>query len=317
MLTDLIQAAQVAQQDAPAAQARRVERAQADQNRAYVEALARSHPEIGASALALKGGWVLFAGVGSPLTQAMAMGLDGPLSAADLRRVETHLTPSGSTQTSGSGSGGGDTQIELCPYADPALPALLAARGYRVQEFTQVWVRSVRADESTAPEHAAVAAAAPAAKAVETERELPRGVELRRVQAGEETLFARVVLGGFLEQEGEVSPEAALLFEPMPCTEGTECWLAWADGEPAGGGCVSYYDGVATLFGTSVLPRFRRRGIQDALIRCRLSRARAQGCDLASSNTAPGTSSQRNMERAGFRVAYPKVVMLRRHKSRG
>lgn len=281
-MTELIQAAQAAHLAAPAALAGRVERAQADQCRAYVEALARQDPAIGASAVPLKGGWLLFAGVGSPLTQAMAIGLAGPLDAADLRRLEAHL-----------GQQGGDVQVEMCAFADPSVAALLAAHGYRVHEFNQVWVRPLA--DALAP--------APA---------LAEGIALRPVQAGEEALFARVVLAGFLEQEGEAGPEMARLFEPMPFAEGTECWLAWVDGEAAGGGSVSFFEGVATLFGTSVLPRFRRRGLQDALIRARLTPAIEHGCDLATSNTLPGTPSQRNMERAGFRVAYPKVVMLRR-----
>jgi len=33
------------------------------------------------------------------------------------------------------------------------------------------------------------------------------------------------------------------------------------------------------------------------------------GFSLACSNTMPGTASRRNMERHGFAVAYPKVVM--------
>lgn len=286
MLTDLIQIAQATHLATPAAQARRVERAQADQCRAYVEALGRLHPDVGASAVPLKGGWLLFAGVGSPLTQAMAMGLDGPLDAADLRRLEAHL-----------GQQGGDLQVEMCAFADPSLAALLAARAYRVHEFNQVWVRRLPADEPPLMSTAAPLAA---------------GIELRLVGEGEEALFARVVLAGFLEQETEASPEMSRLFEATPFTEGTKSWIAWVDGEAAGGGSASIFEGVATLFGTSVLPRFRRRGLQDALIRIRLDWARTAGCDLAASNTLPGTPSQRNMERAGFRVAYPKVVMLRR-----
>jgi GNAT superfamily N-acetyltransferase len=218
----------------------------------------------------------------------MAMGLDGPLCASDLRRIEAHL-----------GQHGGDLQIELCPFADATVSVLLASRGYRVQEFNQVWVRSLDADLPLPREHDAAAARA-------------CGFELRPVREGEAQAYARVLLAGFLGQEEQASPELALVFEPMPFVEGTECWLAWVEGEPAGGGSVAVFDGVATLFGTSVLPRFRRRGIQEALIRARLARARALGCDLATSNTQPCTPSQRNMERAGFRVAYPKVVMLRR-----
>jgi hypothetical protein len=38
--------------------------------------------------------------------------------------------------------------------------------------------------------------------------------------------------------------------------------------------------------------------------------ARELGFELACSNTQPGTAARRNMERHGFTVAYPKVVML-------
>ena len=36
----------------------------------------------------------------------------------------------------------------------------------------------------------------------------------------------------------------------------------------------------------------------------------ARQVDLACSSTLPGTPSRRNMERHGFHVAYPKIVML-------
>ena len=43
----------------------------------------------------------------------------------------------------------------------------------------------------------------------------------------------------------------------------------------------------------------------------RLAMARDAGCDLAATNTLPGTASQRNAERAGFRVAYTKAVVAK------
>jgi GNAT superfamily N-acetyltransferase len=70
-------------------------------------------------------------------------------------------------------------------------------------------------------------------------------------------------------------------------------------------------DGVALLSGTGVLPRFRGRGLQKALIGARLNRARELGCDIACASTAPGTASQRSYEACGFRVAYPKVEMAK------
>jgi GNAT superfamily N-acetyltransferase len=68
---------------------------------------------------------------------------------------------------------------------------------------------------------------------------------------------------------------------------------------------------VALVNGSGVRAAFRRRGIQGALIRARLERARELGCDVATSGTLPGTASRRNMERHGFHVAYPKLVLLR------
>jgi ribosomal protein S18 acetylase RimI-like enzyme len=73
---------------------------------------------------------------------------------------------------------------------------------------------------------------------------------------------------------------------------------------------LCFADGVAFVNGSAVLPAFRRRGAQGALIRARLERARALGFAVACSNTQPGTASRRNLERHGFSVAYPKVVMV-------
>ena len=98
---------------------------------------------------------------------------------------------------------------------------------------------------------------------------------------------------------------------PLAFADDHERWLCWLGDEPIGGANLAWADGVAFLGGSGVRPAFRRRGAQGALIRARLDRARALGCDLVCSNTQPGTASRRNMERHGFSVAYPKLVMLR------
>ena len=118
------------------------------------------------------------------------------------------------------------------------------------------------------------------------------------------------MLAAFLEAE-EVPEEAVAMLRPGAFAEGHELYLALVDGEPAGGATLSWSGGVALVNGSGVRPAYRRRGIQGALIRARLDRARELGCDLASSSTLPGTPSRRNMERHGFHVAYPKLVMLR------
>jgi GNAT superfamily N-acetyltransferase len=273
-----VDAAQSILHSPAAAEARRLEQALATCSRAVAEAMARLHPESGAGAREAAGGTVIFAGRGSPLTQGLAMGLQGPVSGADLDAMEAHLCPDGT----------GSKQLELCPFADPTLPALLAARGYRVHEWQLVWTRAVPS-QPTAP--------------------APPELTIRRVRPGEEDLFLRTLAAAFLESEDV--PEAAIaLMRPTVFAERHELLLAWLGDEAIGGATLQWADGV--MFGASgVRPAFRRRGAQGALIRARLDRARALGCELACSNTLPGTASRRNMERHGYRVAYPKLVMLK------
>ena len=88
--------------------------------------------------------------------------------------------------------------------------------------------------------------------------------------------------------------------------------VAYVDGEIAGAAGSSYRGGVMSLFGTSVLPRFRRRGIQQALIIARLGRGLSLHADLASITSHPGIPTERNAARLGFQFAYARAVMVKR-----
>ena len=91
-----------------------------------------------------------------------------------------------------------------------------------------------------------------------------------------------------------------------------DSFLAWVGGEVAGAGGCGTRAGVTSLFGTSVLARFRRRGIQQALIAVRLERALALGSDLADITSHPGIPTERNAGRLGFRLAYVRPVLVKR-----
>lgn len=260
-----------------AAEAMQLEWALATACCAVATAMARRDPTSGAGADESSAGVAIFAGAGSPLTQGMAMGLRGPVSASELDAIEARLCPSRR----------GPRQLEVCAFADPSLLALLAQRGYRVTEWQLVWTRTVPQERLAAP---------------------PPELEIRRVQAGEEELYCRVTLAGALETE-DVPSAAIDLILPTMFASGEEMYLAWLADEPIGGGTLGLAGDVAFIMGSGVRPAFRRRGAQGALIRARLERARELGYSLACSNTQPGTSSRRNMERHGFTVAYPKVVM--------
>jgi hypothetical protein len=82
------------------------------------------------------------------------------------------------------------------------------------------------------------------------------------------------------------------------------------DGEAIASGALNIHEGVALLAGAATIPSGRRQGAQLALLDARLRFATEQGCDLAMMVALPGSGSQRNAERHGFRIAYTRIKWL-------
>jgi hypothetical protein len=61
---------------------------------------------------------------------------------------------------------------------------------------------------------------------------------------------------------------------------------------------------VALFAGASTIPRARRQGAQLALLQARLAFAAERQVELAMIVAQPGSASQRNAERQGFRPVY-------------
>lgn len=256
---------------ADAALARRIETAEAANARGCSTGSDGGPPDVLESA----GGCAIFVGAESPLTQAVGLGLNGPVAGRDLDEIECFFR-----------SRGARVSIDVCPLADPGLLPALARRGYRATEFNNVLARPLAGAEIAFT---------------------PR---VRRVTPGEGDLWAHTVGHGFFEQDGLTTAELNVgrAIFAMP---GAICQLAVTEnGQPAGGAALVLHDGLATLFADSVIPCFRRTGLHRELIAARLNEALAQGCDLAAASTLPGSASQRNYERAGFRVIYTKLTVV-------
>jgi GNAT superfamily N-acetyltransferase len=182
----------------------------------------------------------------------------------------------------------GPTRLTVCPWSDASLFEALAARGYRAIQFDNVLARPLGPIESFAP---------PAA-----------GVAVKRALPGEVLDWGRLVRAGMgieVDEERAAAIDGALEGSPHAIL-----FIATVDGEPAGGGGLLIYDSVATLFAAATIPKYRRRGVQGALIAARLACARDAGADMAITLTDPGSDSQRNMEaRFGFRVGYTATVL--------
>ena len=260
---------------------RRLERAQALQSRSFLLAIQRRDPEGQARALKGRWGFAHFFTEGHFLNQALALGLDGPLSARQLDRIEALL-----------GQGSHPVVLELAPTADSGLNALLAGRGYGIQAFQQVFLRELNLRK------------APSSPVWDAR------VSVRRICTDDMDLWCRVVQAGFQDSDDLEAAEATASSFSFDA-EGNGFFLATVDGRPAGAGVLGCFERVGVLSGTSVLPAFRGLGVQRALLAARLGAAREDGCRWGCAAVLPGTASQANLERCGFRVVYPKVEMIR------
>ena len=84
-------------------------------------------------------------------------------------------------------------------------------------------------------------------------------------------------------------------------------FLAETGGKPIAAGSLSIANDVALLAGASTIPSARRRGAQFALLEERLRYGANHGCTIAMMVAQPGSASQRNAERHGFRIAYTRT----------
>ena len=259
--------------------ARRLEMGEAAGGLECVQAMIRMHPNAGAAVEKVAGGYSIFLGIGSPLTHALGLGMRGPVSMVELEVVESFYQGRGAA-----------VQIDLCPLADPSLLELLGQRDYRLAEFNTTLVCPLQEVPKLPPQVS--------------------GIEVKKTSPIDSRLWGRTVAAGFLEDQ-ELTPKTLDEVEAIFNMASGMCYLAWMNGEPVGGAAMSVRQGLAMFYADSTLMGFRNQGIHTALIYERCAQARAVGCDMATSTTLPGSVSQRNYERAGFRPVYTKAILLK------
>lgn len=263
---------------------RRLELAEGQAGADFVEANAIAFPDRGSEWMRVGNVYVLFDGTTSPITQTFGLGLE-PVGASDLDPIEAFYDERRSP-----------VAHEVSPLADPALLPLLQGRGYRVSEFTSVMWRPIHRDERLTPGNDARVAARP-------------------VQPDEHAVWASVAARGWSELHPELREFMHELAQVNPHRRRFVAFLSLKDDEPIAAGGLSLCDGVALLGGAATVPHARRQGAQRSLLEARLRYAAERGCDLAMMCALPGSASQRNAERQGFRVAYTRVKWERRPAS--
>jgi len=259
--------------------AQRLERAEGASNAACVDAHAARVPDCGAVWCDIGGTYAMFDGVGSPLTQSFGLGLFSMPSDADFDALEEFFR-----------SRGAGVFHEVSPMASPALLETLHARGYHPVELTTVLHLPLGDATSRPAGH----------------REPAPGLTTRRVGSDELAAWTETSAAGWGE-----SPELGDFMREYGATlgaaRGVSCFVAELDGAMVAAGALSVQGDVALLAGASTIPAWRGRGAQGALLRARLDYARSLGCERAMMGAAPGSTSQCNAERQGFRVAYTRI----------
>ena len=234
----------------------------------------------------IAGGVASFAGEGSPYNKVAGLGFGGVPDPAALDEIEKAFAAFGSP-----------VQIELAHLADPAIGAVLAGRGYRLESFENVLGRALTGG---------------------SERVMPSGVEVRPSGEEEFETWLDVVAEGSVHPDTqgvpwheEFSREAIIGAERDSAAAGDMRYAALRDGVIVGGATMRISEGVAQLTGAATVPAHRRRGVQTALLSARLADAAAAGCDVAVITTQPGSKSQQNAQRQGFDLLYTRAVLVK------
>lgn len=246
-----------------------------------VGTLADEHQPVGAGVMAhtKDAKWIC---------KAVAVDLDGPLTEAHVAEISAWFRARDVAPV-----------IELTSLSSEASLRAAADAGYQLVEVENVMAAVPQVFDIDAPEGITITRLDPANEA-----------HLRR--------YAEIVSSGFVP-EGETPTEATIesgvRSQRLPTSFG---FLAFDGDEPiaaSGAEIVAIDSGgdererLLALCGTTVLPAYRRRGIQAAFMAARLRLGIEHGCAMVVVESKPGIPTERNAARLGFALAYTRLVL--------
>jgi GNAT superfamily N-acetyltransferase len=264
-------------QPADSTLAERLEALAADEMRRFVATSRMLDPEGDVASLEIDSGVAIYLGTDSPVNQAVGLGFSGRFTAEQAEALESFYASRGQRGLA-----------VVCPLAHHSLVTRLAERGWVLDAFENVLIRDYDGDLD----------------------EPPDGIEIVEVDDDEGRAVWTAVAAAAFVAPLDPPPAQQALARVVAARPGPRLLLALVDGQPAGTGELYVDDGVAWLSADATLPSFRRRGVQRALQLRRLAMGAEAGCELAVTEAIPGSPSQRNMERLGFRVAYTRADLL-------
>lgn len=255
---------------------RRLERADARNTLACAVARGRRHG-FDAKCRWIAGGYAIYAGHWTHLTQGIALGISGEVTARGVQQVSRFFRDHLAIPT-----------VHVCESVPSAIRHFEDG-GYGVIGSWNILARSVR--PSLILEGAALE------------------VTTERCKPGQNLEWIHACSQGFLSK-AELTHDELEVGSIVAGVSNAERFIARGyDGHIYGTAAVTCSSGVALLFADSTRPAYRGRGAQPALIRARLAHARTHKCNVAMAVVEPGSGSERNYLRCGFRKVYQRLTL--------
>jgi GNAT superfamily N-acetyltransferase len=246
----------------------------------FALALSRLDRSWGTETLTVAGGQLVLCGPGMYVNRAIAIGIEQPLRAADVRLVIDRSAAVGVTPA-----------VVVTPATGADSLAMLAEFGFVHAPSDDVTVHALALDETPDATGPAEIEVVPV-----SQRSLAEWQAVSSLGWGHATEAARRAADAFGRAAHVVDGDGMVLA------------LDAGDHRPLGCASLTIHDEVAILGGMSTIPAERGRGVQGALILHRLRVAREANCALATTATVVGGASERNVQRYGFRTAYVRQV---------
>lgn len=257
--------------------ARKLERIEAVTSVEFVESRVNLFPTSRAEWIEVAGVYAIFDGTKSPSTQTFGLGIFNEITGTEMETIESFFKKHNAP-----------VFHEVSPVVDDSIMALLNERGYQPVELTSVMYRTLDSTNAL---------------------NLPknRHISTRIIGKDEVNVFAKTSVAGWIEEMPELADFGIELCRIGANSKSALPFIAELDGKPIATGSMSICDDVAMLCGASTIPESRNQGAQNALLEARLAHAHDKGCTIATLGARPGSQSQRNAEKNGFRIAYTRI----------
>jgi GNAT superfamily N-acetyltransferase len=257
---------------------KRLERAEGLANRRFIEAKQKAFPDTDATWVEIAGAYAMYDTAQSPITQTFGLGVCEMPTDDDFQRIEEFFADHGAP-----------VFHEISPVADQSLLARLRARGYYPVELTNLLYRNI--DDGWV-------------------MDTNPALTVRSVECDEQDAYSQLCARAW-----QLPPEFNSFFDEMgkvsAKNEYVVSFVVEKHGQPIGGGGLCLSSDVALIAGDCTLPEARGQGGQLALIAARLKYAREHGFRLMMMGALPGSTSQKNGQRAGMNIAYTRIKWTR------